>query len=411
MSQPPAAGPKAGDLDSRSRRLNGTRLRLARLARRVSQAELAELAGVTRQAVAGVEAGRWDPSLRVALALARGLGVEVEELFGPPATHPLVDAEALVPVADAGVRVELAQVAGRQVALPLVADRTLRPGFGPASGVTASGVDPDRRDVPGSASRRSGRPVDSGRVAVRPNTAPARSVVVAGCDPALPLLAEPLARQNPPLSLAWWPCSTGRALQLAAAGLVHVAGVHLASGPGGAGDLQTLVGGPLQAMGAEVIGFARWYEGLVFQPQLGPELDLVGVAQRRLRLVNRDVGSEARALLEAGAAEADVRIDDLPGADSTVTAHLLVASAVASGLGQVGVCIEACALAYGLGFSPLAHEDSQLVLPTPLLGTVEVQGLLRALASSDLQAQLSQVPGYDAGPCGEAITTVAPTPA
>lgn len=403
------------DPDSRSRRLNGTRLRLARLARGVSQAELAELAGVTRQAVAGVEAGRWDPSLRVALALARGLGVGVDELFGPPATYPLVDAEALVPVADAGVRVELAQVAGHQVALPLVADRTLRPGFGPASGVTAGGAGGaiPGSTPPGAASGRSGLAFGTGRpgrLAVRPNAAPARSVVVAGCDPALPLLAEPLARQSPPLSLAWWPCSTSRALQLAAAGLVHVAGVHLAAGPGATGDLQALVGGPLQAVGAEVIGFARWYEGLVFQPQLDPELDLPGVAERRLRLVNRDVGSEARALLDAGAAEAGVRVDDLPGADSAVTAHLLVASAVASGLGQVGVCTEPCALAYGLGFSALAHEHSHLVLPAPLLGTVEVQGLLRALAASDLQAQLGQVPGYDAGPCGEAIATVAPAP-
>ena len=50
----------------------GTRLRLARQARGLSQQQLAGMAAVTRQAVSAVESGHSDPSLRVALALARG---------------------------------------------------------------------------------------------------------------------------------------------------------------------------------------------------------------------------------------------------------------------------------------------------------------------------------------------------
>ena len=47
---------------------NGLRLRLARQARGFSQQQLAAMAGVSRQAVSGVESGFSDPSLRVALA-------------------------------------------------------------------------------------------------------------------------------------------------------------------------------------------------------------------------------------------------------------------------------------------------------------------------------------------------------
>jgi putative molybdopterin biosynthesis protein len=61
----------------------GTRLRLARQARGLSQQHLAGMAGVTRQAVSAVESGHSDPSLRVALALSDALGMTVEELFGP----------------------------------------------------------------------------------------------------------------------------------------------------------------------------------------------------------------------------------------------------------------------------------------------------------------------------------------
>ena len=52
---------------------DGTRLRLARQARGLSQQQLAGVAGVTRQAVSAVESGHSDPSLRVALALARAI--------------------------------------------------------------------------------------------------------------------------------------------------------------------------------------------------------------------------------------------------------------------------------------------------------------------------------------------------
>ena len=58
------------------------RLRLARQARGFSQQQLAGMAGVSRQAVSAVESGLSDPSLRVALALARALGLTVEEMFG-----------------------------------------------------------------------------------------------------------------------------------------------------------------------------------------------------------------------------------------------------------------------------------------------------------------------------------------
>ena len=62
---------------------SGSRLRVARQARGFSQQQLAGMAGVSRQAVSAVESGMSDPSLRVALALARVLGMTVEEVFGP----------------------------------------------------------------------------------------------------------------------------------------------------------------------------------------------------------------------------------------------------------------------------------------------------------------------------------------
>jgi len=47
----------------------------------ITQSELAERAGITRQTVISIEANRYSPSLEVAFMIARALGVGIEEAF------------------------------------------------------------------------------------------------------------------------------------------------------------------------------------------------------------------------------------------------------------------------------------------------------------------------------------------
>ncbi|MBV9534199.1 MAG: helix-turn-helix transcriptional regulator, partial [Solirubrobacterales bacterium] len=63
----------------------GAALRERRLQCGLSQTELAARAGVSRQLVAAVEAGRNTPAVDAALRLARALATTVEELFCAPA--------------------------------------------------------------------------------------------------------------------------------------------------------------------------------------------------------------------------------------------------------------------------------------------------------------------------------------
>ena len=59
----------------------GNRLRAARTERKLTQAQLAILVGVSRKTVNTVENGVFVPSTTLALKLARGLKVPVEQLF------------------------------------------------------------------------------------------------------------------------------------------------------------------------------------------------------------------------------------------------------------------------------------------------------------------------------------------
>ena len=57
------------------------RLRVLRAERNWSQLELALRVGVSRQAINAVETGRFDPSLPLAMKLARTFGTSVEAVF------------------------------------------------------------------------------------------------------------------------------------------------------------------------------------------------------------------------------------------------------------------------------------------------------------------------------------------
>jgi putative transcriptional regulator len=57
------------------------RLRVLRAEKNWTQAQLAEIVGVSRQAIIAVENGKYDPALPLAFKLARAFGKNVEEVF------------------------------------------------------------------------------------------------------------------------------------------------------------------------------------------------------------------------------------------------------------------------------------------------------------------------------------------
>jgi molybdopterin molybdotransferase/putative molybdopterin biosynthesis protein len=376
---------------------SGQKLRLARQARGFSQQQLAGMAQVSRQAVSAVESGQSDPSLRVALALAQALSMTVEELFGSAETIPAMSARPLGPLDPAG-RVALAPIGDTVVALPLAGATVSRAGFLPAGGLAAG-----QAESQSDGSRPASGPVTD----VRPIGPLRPTLVVAGCDPALPLLEEPLGLLDPPIALRWWPCSSGEALRLAGQGLVHAAGAHM-RGP--SGEYNTGAAAELLAGGGEVVGFSAWREGLVLGRAAAGASGAADLAGTGLRVVNREAGAEARRVLDRELARSGIAPDQVTGYRTAAAGHLQVAGAIAAGLADAGVASEPAALAYGLTFLPLAAERFDLVIPAAHAGSREVQALLRVLGSRWLLDQLASLPGYDPASCGQHLATLRSTP-
>ena len=62
-------------------RLKNLRMKAARVGCDMSQTELAQRVGVTRQTIGMIEAGRFNPSLALCVAICRALGKTLDDLF------------------------------------------------------------------------------------------------------------------------------------------------------------------------------------------------------------------------------------------------------------------------------------------------------------------------------------------
>ena len=61
--------------------MKNLRLKAARAAKDLSQQQLADLVGVSRQTINAIEIGNYNPTIRLCLAICRALDKTLDELF------------------------------------------------------------------------------------------------------------------------------------------------------------------------------------------------------------------------------------------------------------------------------------------------------------------------------------------
>ena len=218
--------------------------------------------------------------------------------------------------------------------------------------------------------------------------------VYASHDLALPLLRDHADAHGLHIDLRF--AGSSDALQALAQGRCDVAGFHvpaLAAGkqPGFARALKHL----LKPGRHKLIASHRRRQGLIVVP--GNPRGLSGVAdlaQPGLRFVNRQPGSGTRLLAEHLLAQAGVAVDGIAGFHGPCEdTHVAVAAAVASGVADAGVGIEAAAAQFKLAFVPLIEEDYYLLCRKEALERVAVVRLRELLGSEAWRAALASLPG------------------
>jgi len=362
-------------------------VRAARVAQSLSQSVLAKRAGISRQALGAIESTTYQPSVSVALALARELATTVELLFGESREdirhiHARWDNDT-TPTPGAMERVALGRIGGKLVAHP---QSPVQLALAPAAGV----VEHAGRGGAEVASFRTDEEIDS-------------TLLVAGCDPAAALLIEWLARRRSPASIVALSCSSGKALDELLAGRAHIAGVHLRDPKSGDFNSGAVRRG-VKRHPAMLVNFARWELGIATAP--GNPLGIRGFAEMarpKMRIANREVGSGARAALDEAIAELSIRSNAIEGYRREFAGHLEVAAAIATGQADSGVTIRVAADVYGLGFVPIREERYDLVILKRDLDSISVKAMLDALNSRGLAREVAQLCAYDTSQMGQVM--------
>lgn len=364
------------------------RLNSIRKARGLSAAVLARQAGVSRQTIHAIEAGSYVPNTVVALRLASLLETTVEEIFQlppPVAAQPRkLRAAVLSPApVPSGTPVRTCKIGDRPVAVPVNA--------APFCLLEADAI--VAKSIRGAAVDLSvfAEPVAGGD-----------PVLVAGCDPAIGLLAREVRREAS-VELIAAAASSRLALQWLKEGKVHIAGTHLRDAATGEFNLPYL----RREFGGEdlvIITFAHWEEGFLTAPGNPLGIREAGdLARRGLRLVNREPGAGSRALLDRLLERAGVSPGRVAGYGRLVHGHLAGAYAISRGDADCCIATRSAALAFGLGFVPLERERYDFVLRRASLHSQPVQAVLETLQRASLRRRLESQAGYETAHTGEAL--------
>jgi len=370
-------------------------LRAARIERGLSQAELARAVGLTRQALYAIESNIYLPNVTVALRLAQQLGRRVEDLFclDTTAAGASVDGELLGGAArpSTSPRAKVWSMGDRTFVLPI--DRL---GAGLAYSTPADGLIVGPAPSAGRARRRV-------RVQLFPSALVDRQVVVAGCDPAINLVAERLRRHRDPASLLGWPMGSTAAIQALKRGEVHVAGLHVVDPRSGQPNLP-FVRRHLADQPVTLVTFASWEAGFMVGAGNPKAIrSAADLARKDVRLVNREEGSGARLLLDQLLKAEGLGAKQLRGYADIVSSHLDVGRRVAEGHADVGLGVESIARLLGLGFVPVQTERFDLVIPSAFTSHPGVERLLEALVSRDVRAEIEALGGYSTRETGKVV--------
>jgi putative molybdopterin biosynthesis protein len=367
-------------------------LALLRNERGISAAKLASLVGISRQTIYAIEAGSYVPNTSVSLNLARVLNVTVEQLFElerdvTPASH-VQEIELLPPSGklQPGQPLQICSVKGRLI--------------GTYAGPGTWGLPPADAVVFGPG-RSSSRSLKIKAELFEENDSCESRVLVAGCDPSVPILARHVQRQGFELIVSYQ--NSSRALDLLKQGLVHVAGTHIRDEKTGESNLpiiEKLFGKGSMA----VFSFALWEEGLVVAKGNPKNIHSVAdLVRPDVKITNREAGAGCRILLDSLLHRIGASGNQVKGYDRVAFGHLPAARQVWRGEADCCIATGATARFFGLDFAALTTKRYDLVVRRSHLKLPQVGALIEVLGRTSFRRELEGFTGYDMKSAGDRL--------
>jgi putative molybdopterin biosynthesis protein len=155
-----------------------------------------------------------------------------------------------------------------------------------------------------------------------------------------------------------------------------------------------------------VITLASWQAGLLVLSGNPKRISTVAQLGRKdVRFALREPGSGARRLFDQELSRAGLPKELARNASIHASSHLEVAHAITLGAADAGIATHDAALAFGLGFVPLAQERYDLVVARDDLNDARLVRLFDVMSSGPFRRELAAL-GYDVEQCGERVAEI-----
>ncbi|MBN1849245.1 MAG: molybdopterin biosynthesis protein [Deltaproteobacteria bacterium] len=129
--------------------------------------------------------------------------------------------------------------------------------------------------------------------------------------------------------------------------------------------------------------------------------DLNDLEREDITFVNRQAGSGTRILLDYRLNQKAIKPESINGYNNEEFTHMAVAVDVLSGAADCGMGIFAAAQALGLDFIPVVQEQYDLIIPSPLVNTPNIQTIMDIIQSKSFKTRVTQLGGYDPSHSGQ----------
>ena len=220
-----------------------------------------------------------------------------------------------------------------------------------------------------------------------------RRLLIAGCDPALSLLAEILAPSG--IEIISLPCPSQEALQWLKQRRIHVAGSHLLDRDTGEYNVP-IIQCVFPKGSVKVVTFASWEQGLILQRGNPKGVRSIADLQRKdVKIVNREPGSGSRNLLDSSLRASSIPSSNVRGYERIAHGHLPAAYEVAIKDADCCIASHSAARRFGLDFVPLAAERFDLTFSQASMELPAAKAVFDVLNQSNLRNKLRAMAGYE----------------
>lgn len=237
-----------------------------------------------------------------------------------------------------------------------------------------------------------------------PSLSPEDIVIICGQDNILDVLTRHLGKKIPYVSFLRHYIGSIDGLLALYRNKVSIATAHLWDGDTGEYNLPYI---RHLLPGQKVYVFNLVYRNIGFYVAKGNPKNILtwtDLAKPDIRLVNRELGSGARVLLDEQLRQLDINHNYIAGYNREETSHLAVASCVARGEGDVGLGTEQGSLQVKeIDFIPLMKERYDLIVKKSNYNKPYFQALLSLLKSNELRNEIAEMSGYDVSHMGELL--------